>query len=96
MAPRNRARLDAAQAMPAGCGPARTTPLARRKNRPRWPPDLIHLNAGQPGLSYSEMKGREPFPTNDTEKTMASSKTTPNNVTAAVNMAVLKHLAGKT
>jgi hypothetical protein len=77
-------------------GLARTAVPARRKNRPRRPPDLIHLNAGQPGLSYSEMKGREPFPANDTEKTMTSSKTTPNNVTAAVNMAVLKHLAGKT
>ncbi|WP_397406471.1 hypothetical protein [Polaromonas sp.] len=96
MAPRNRARLDAAQAMPAGCGLAWTTLLAQRKNRPRWPLELIHLNAGQPGLSYSDKKGCEPLPANDTEKTMVSSKTTPNNVTAAANMAVLKHLAGKT
>lgn len=77
-------------------GLARTAVPARRKNRPRWPLDLIHLNAGQPGLSYSDMKGCEPFPINDTEKTMVSSKTTPNKVTAAAYLAVLKHLAGKT
>jgi len=42
-------------------GLTRTALLARRKNRPRWPPGLIHLNAGQPGLSYSGMEGCEPL-----------------------------------
>ncbi|WP_341911565.1 hypothetical protein [Polaromonas sp. YR568] len=58
---------------------------------------MIHLNAGQPGLSYSDMKGRDLCvkPVNDAEKTMAGSRTITKNLTAAADMAVLKHLAGK-
>jgi hypothetical protein len=43
------------------------------------------------------MKGRDLCvkPVNDAEKTMASSRTITKNLTAAADMAVLKHLAGK-
>lgn len=97
IAPRSHTRLDAAQGHRRAAELARTALLRRHKKRPRRPLDLIHLNAGQPGLSYSGTEGCEPCvqPINDAEKTMATSKPTMNKRPASGNVAARKHLAGK-